>query len=489
MLLSSHGVSCFVMVSDGLAPGTECPECTRLRRELDAALTRIAALEAQVRELLAQVGRNSSNSSTPPSADPPGAPKPVVKTPTGRKPGGQPGHPGHHRHRLPPERVKIVVPYLPTVCAHCQAPLPAEPGPGDPEPSWHQVAELPELAAVITEHQGHARICPGCGYLNRAAIPPEIRAHVIGPRLAAVVSYFSGRHHIGRRGVEEVVETVFEVPTSLGSVFSLEAETSAALARPYQEAQAAVRDAPVKNTDETGWSERGQKRWLWGVATATVAFFVIHLRRNFEGLQALLGETINGIICSDRWAVYSKLPLELRQVCWAHLKRDFQKLVDRGGPAEAIGRVGMEVVECLFADWWAFRRGELDRPGLQSRLDPIARELQGVLEQGCSCADSKAATFCANILALYPALWLFAAIEGVEPTNNHAERILRLGVLWRKNAFGCHSAAGCRFVERMLTVVQTLRLQKRPVLDYLHRAIVAHRAGLPAPQLLSQDGN
>ncbi|MGO9922138.1 MAG: IS66 family transposase [Isosphaeraceae bacterium] len=155
-------------------------------------------------------------------------------------------------------------------------------------------------------------------------------------------------------------------------------------------------------------------------------------------------------------------------------------MIDRGGPAEAIGRVGLEVVECLFADWWAFRRGELDRPGLQARLGPVARERQAVLEQGRSCADSKAATFCANLLALYPALWLFAAIEGVEPTNNHAERILRLGVLWRKNAFGCHSPAGCRFVERTLTVVQTPRLQKRPVLDYLHRAIVAHRAGLPA---------
>jgi len=139
--------------------------------------------------------------------------------------------------------------------------------------------------------------------------------------------------------------------------------------------------------------------------------------------------------------------------------------------------------------WWAFRRGELDRAGLQARLDPIARELQGVLEQGNSCADSKAATFCANLLALYPALWLFAAIEGVEPMNNHAERILRLGVLWRKNSFGCHSAAGCRFVERMLTVVQTLRLQKRPVLDYLYRAIVAHRGGLPAPQLLGHPGD
>jgi transposase len=141
-------------------------------------------------------------------------------------------------------------------------------------------------------------------------------------------------------------------------------------------------------------------------------------------------------------------------------------------------------VECLFADWWAFRRGELDRPGLQARLAPIARELQGVLEQGRSCADSNAATVCVNLLALYPALWLFPAIEGVEPTNNHADRVLRLGVLWRKNSFGCHSAAGCQFVERMLTVVQTPRLQKPPVLDYLYRAIMAHRAGLPAPQLL-----
>jgi transposase len=459
-----------------------CPECAQLRK-------RIAELEALVRDLQERLNRNSSNSSTPPSANPLDAPRPVVKTPSGRKPGGQRGHPGHHRHRLPPERVQQIVPYVPTICTSCQAALPAEPGPGDPEPTWHQVAELPELVAVITEHQGHTRICPGCGHLNRGEIPPEIRAHVIGPRLATVMSYFTGRLHIGRRAVEEVVETVFEVPTSLGSLSTLEAETCAALASPYHEAQAAVREAPVKNTDESGWSQKGQKRWLWTAATTTVAFFVIHLRRSFEGLQALLGDTIQGIVCSDRWAAYSKLPLELRQICWAHLKRDFQKLIDRGGPAEAIGRVGLEVVECLFADWWAFRRGELDRAGLQARLDPIARELQGVLEQGCGCADSKAATFCANILALYPALWLFAAIAGVEPTNNHAERLLRLGVLWRKNAFGCHSAAGCRFVERMLTVVQTLGLQKRPVLDYLYRAIVAHRAGLPAPQLLGRLGD
>ena len=474
------------MSESPVMPVASCPECGQLRAELDKARKLIAQLQAELHELRAQLKRNSSNSSSPPSVDPPGAPKPVVKTPTGRKPGGQPGHKGHHRHRLPPERVNTVVPYVPTVCDHCNAPLSADPGPDDPEPTWHQVAELPELAAIITEHQGHARTCPCCGHINRGVIPPEVRAHVFGPRMAATMSYFAGRHHIGRRGVEEIVETVFKVPTSLGTISAMEAEMSDALGHPYQEAEEAVREAPIKNTDETGWREKGQKRWLWTAATATVAFFAIHLRRSYEGLQALLGETPLGIVGSDRWGAYSKLPLERRQICWAHLKRDFQKLIDRGGPAEAIGRACLEVVECVFADWWAFRRGEIDRPSLQTRVDRIARELQGILEQGRSCADSKAATFCGNVLALYPALWLFTSIEGVEPTNNHAERILRLGVLWRKNAFGCHSAAGCRFVERMLTVVQTLRLQKRPVLDYLYRAISAHRAGLPAPQLLGQ---
>jgi len=161
----------------------------------------------------------------------------------------------------------------------------------------------------------------------------------------------------------------------------------------------------VKNTDESGWSEKEQKRWLWTAATATVALFVIHLRRSFEGLQSLLGETIAGIVCSNRWSAYSKLPLEQRQICWAHLKCDFQMSIDRGGPAEAIGRVGLDVVECLFADWRAFHRSEVDRPVLQARLDLIARELQGVWQQGRSCANSKTANFCANILALYPALW------------------------------------------------------------------------------------
>ncbi|MBV8455330.1 MAG: IS66 family transposase [Acetobacteraceae bacterium] len=460
-----------------------------MRALLEAALQRIAALEAQVRDLQAQLQRNASNSSIPPSANPPNAPKPVTKTPTGRKPGGQLGHRGHHRRRLPQDRVNHVVSYVPMTSARCQGALPAEPQPGDPEPSWHQVAELPELAAIVTESQAHARICPRWGQLNQETIPPTIRAHALGPRLAAVMAYLSGRHHRGKPAVQEIVETVFQVPVSLGTVVASEQQTSAALAIPHEQARDAVRDAPVKNTDETGWKRAGQRCWPWRAATATVAYYLIHPRRGWEGLQSLLGEAIRGIICSDRWSAYAKLLVEARQLCWADLKRDFQKCVDRGGAAEPVGQAGLKVVTALFATWEDFGAGRLDRAGLQRRWEPVAQELHEALECGRGCADAKAATFCANLLALEPALWTFAAVAGVEPTNNHAERLLRSGVLWRKNAFGCHSEAGCRFVERMLTVVQTLRLQQRPVLDYLYRAVVAHRSGSPAPALLIPQGN
>ncbi len=178
----------------------------------------------------------------------------------------------------------------------------------------------------------------------------------------------------------------------------------------------------------------------------------------------------------------------LRQICWAHLKRDFQKCVDRGGPAAVIGQEGLKIVGKVFKAWHLFRGGGLSRAQLQKRLDPIARHLRKVLDAGCKCADSKAANFCHILVALEPALWRFVVTEGVEPTNNHAERILRRGVLWRKISFGCHSAAGCRFVERMLTVTQTLRLQNRNILHFLIEAVHNHRTSLPIPSLLPVQG-
>jgi transposase len=470
---------------DAFMEPVTCPGCLERDERIAALERRIAELEALVRDLTARLNTNATNSGTPPSANPPNAPKPVAKRRTGNNPGGQPGHPAHLRRRLPPERLHQVITFVPERCTRCAAPLPAEPGPEDPEPSWHQVAELPPMAAVVTEYQGHSRTCPGCGQVNHAAIPQDIKAHSVGPRLAATLAYLAGSHRVSKRGLEEITEDVFDVPVALGTVANLEAHMSDALAGAHAEALQVVRDAAVKNVDETSWKLAGRLCWLWVAATSAVAVFLIHARRGAEGLAALLGERVQGFIGSDRWSAYGRLSPWCRQICWAHLRRDFQRLVDRGGAAARLGRKLRRIADRVFEEWHLFRGGTFGRRALQNHLDGEAAELERLLRAGRRCADAKAAAFCGNVLGLLPAVWRFVVTEGIEPTNNHAERLLRRGVLWRKSAFGCTSERGCRFVERLLTVVQTRRLQGRSVLHYLHEAIVAHRNGLPAPSLLS----
>jgi transposase len=413
----------------------DTPACLGCR-ERDA---RIAALEALVRDQAARLGQNASNSGLSPSANPPGAPKPVAKPKSRRRRGGQPGHPPHRKQLLPLERVNQVIPLVP-------------------------------------RH---------CGTVTRAAIPRGVRAHSVGPRLTATLSYLTGCQGMSKRGVEEVAAALFHAPVALGTVANLEREVSAALAAPHAEALDAVRRAPVKHADETSWKLAGKLCWLWAAATGGVAAFVIHARRGAAGLTALLGPDVPGILCSDRWSAYHRVPPERRQVCWAHLKRDFQKISDRGGLGAALGVRGRRLVKNVFAAWHAFREGRLTRAQLEARLDPVEDRMNRLLLEGAILGkDPTVATFCENLLALEPALWTFAHREGVEPTNNHMERLLRRAVLWRKRSFGSASAAGCRFAERILTVVQTRRLQGAPVLDYLHDAVRAHRAGTPCPKLL-----
>ncbi len=455
----------------------DCPGCRLLRK-------RVAELEAQLRELQQLLGRHAANSSLPPSANPPQAPKPVVKQPTGQPPGARLGHAPQPRLRLPAEQVQRVVPYVPTTCRRCHGALPAQPGPRDPAPTWHQVAELPPCAAEITEYQGHSRHCPHCGTLNHAAIPAGVRAHSLGPRLAATVAYLSGGRHDSKRGVAEVLEAVFGVPRALGTISAVEAEAAAALAEPHAEAGRAVQAAPCKHADETGWKQAGRRCWLWAAVTDAVAYFLLHSGRGAAGLEALLGRRIEGIVVSDRYSAYHRLEVYRRQLCWAHLLRDFQALVDRGGKARELGEELLCFAQDVFHDWYRVRDGTLARSSLRTIIDGQRPWLRDLLQSGVALPCAKTAAFCAHLLELEPALWTFVRHEGVEPTNNAAERALRPAVLWRRRSFGCHGAGGLRFVERMLTVVQTLGLQGRRVLDYLADAIAAHRQGLPAPKLL-----
>jgi len=459
------------------ATAAACSRCTSLERKL-------AELHARIAELEAKLGNNSSNSSKPPSSDPPwkstsGKPR------SGKKPGGQPGHAGTFRQRLSVHRVKKFRHYIPLSCAHCQASLAEQNGPPPLETSWHQVAELPKVLAEITEHRGYQKTCTCCGKVTRREIPAAIRERCVGPNLSATLTYLAGSLHASKRAIQETCETLLNVPLSLGTISKLEAQTSAALQEPYAEALAAVRAAPIKNVDETGWAKQSHLCWLWLAATPDLAVFAIHPRRGHAGFTNLLGKEAPGIVCSDRWGAYAQVDVSRRQLCWAHLKRDFQKQKELGGAARNTGNAGLRTVRIMFKAWTAWKEKRIDRPTLQAQLEPACMALYRALERGRDGPDKKLQRFCKRLLKDYEALWLFANMEDVEPTNNHAERCLRPAVLWRKRSFGNHSAAGCRFTERMLTVVQTLKLQKRRVFEYLKSALRNHRVGKPAPSLLT----
>ena len=457
----------------------ECPGCRELRARNAELEARILALEGQVRDLLDKL--------KPPPSPRPITPQPPdpAKKPTGKKPGGQPGHPPLMKVLVPPERVNHVVTYVPERCSKCAEPLPVEIGPDDPAPTRFQVAELPKLAAEITEHQGHARTCLCCGAVTRASIPADVRAHSVGARFTATLSYLVGVHGVSKRGVEEIAEQLFEAPIALGTVANLEQEMSAALVPAHEQARAAIAAAPVKHVDETGWKEAGKKRWLWAAAAASVVYFVIHPCRNLRALQRLVGAKFHGILCSDRWCAYDEWPSGQRQLCWAHIKRNWEKQVERGGAAKRIGEVWLAVQHRVFELWHLFRGGGCTRAELDERMVPLVDELGEVLWAGRRSRDRVLVRFCERLAADSGALWTFVDTDGVEPTNNHAERVQRRAVLWRRRSFGCHSADGCRFVERILTVVQTLRQQGRSVLEFLSQTIQAHRAGQSAPRLVT----
>jgi transposase len=465
-----------------LAPLLE--ELATLRRENAVLRTENAVLHERVHELEARLGQTSANSSRPPSSDPLQAPARPKARPTGRKRGGQPGHRGVHRALLLVEQVDEVIVVVPEDCRHCQQPFPASTGRWQSRVWRHQVVEVLPLAVQVTEYQMVRRRCAHCGKRTRADLPAGVPRRPFGARLTAVIALLSGRYRLSRREVGQLLHDLWAVRVSLGAVVRQEQAQSAALAPIVEKAHAVVQQAAVVNVDETGWRQAQGRAWLWTVVTAHLTVFQIHQRRGGAAIEALLGDRFVGVVGSDRWSAYSRFPAERRALCYAHLKRDFQALVDRGGEAEPIGRWGLAEIERLFAVWHGFRAGEFGREELWRRLIPLQARMGRLLRRGQENPDRKAAALCRELTKWWAALWTFARVEGVEPTNNASERALRPAVLWRKGSFGSASAAGCRFAERLLTVAATCRQQGRPLLDFLVAAGEADLLRTGAPSLL-----
>lgn len=442
----------------------------------------ILAFEARIRELEAQLRGNSTNSSRPPSSDPPGTVHPRKKK-SARKRGGQKGHPGHQRTLLPPERVDAVVGHRPAACQHCGHGLSGARAVG--APTRHQMIELPRVRAQVTEHQGFTLACPSCRGHTRARLPVEIRAHRFGPRLVAFCAVLMSRFRLSRRDLPVLLGDVLDVPTpALGTTQAFAAESSAALLEPYQQIRAALRSAPRASVDETGWSLRGLTRWIWTAAAEVATLFRVGRRRSTAERERLLGRDFAGVMTTDRWRAYDSHPQERRQLCWSHVRRNFQGLADAGGAGAALGAWGVRETERLFHDWHRHQRGEISHAELGWELRPVQMRVRRILRAAAKSTDRRAHRLGRDLLRLWTSLWTFVRLEGVEPTSNRAERALRKPVIWRKCCFGSNSGAGLRFVERMLSATETCRQQHRNLLEYLTAALEAHRIGVPAPRLL-----
>jgi transposase len=473
----------------------ECSTCQALRRQLHGLRARnrwlmqslqktqalLARAEDRIREL-EQIRRpTASNSSLAPSANPIGAKPPTIKRPTGRKPGGQLGHAGVGKALLPVEKMDQVIRHRPQLCEHCHKPL--EAGCVEQLVGRHQVAELPEQAVMLTEHQSYACRCTNCQKVTRGMIPAEIAVSATGPRLTAAIGLLGAWVKGSRRAVAEVVGQTLGCPIALGSIIAREAELTDALTLPYQALAAQLACAPVKYVDETGWKLHGKSRTLFVAAGEHEALFRVEPTRTRPALMRLLDDKSIGILCTDRCGIYDAWALDQRQLCWAHLKRDFVAAIERGGAGEKPARQALQITGELFKLHREFKNQQLTRSELIERIEPLKSAMYEVMQVGANCGQKKTAGLFRGLLKREPALWRFADTPGVDPTNNLAERMLRPAVIWRKKSFGCHSRRGCQYVERMLSVIQTLRLRNADVLDYLSAAIEAHRKGIDPPRL------
>lgn len=451
----------------------------QLEARFTELLKQIEALKQENLDLRARLNQNSRNSSRPPSSDPPSTPPRPPKPPSGRRPGGQPGHPGSTYKLVPIEDVDRVVSVKPKRCAGCGHRLTGD----DPNPRRHQVTELPPIEPEIVEYLLHRLTCANCSRVTRAELPPGVPLKMIGARLQALIAYCTGRLHLSKRTTQEALQDVVGVTLSLGSISDAEKTVSRALAAPIREAHDYIQKQRSAGADETGWRQGSKRAWLWVVVTRWISVFQIHLSRGADAAGALLG-SFAGYLTTDRWNGYNGFPLRRRQICWAHLIRDYEGFTERGPKAARIGEALLIEAKKMFALWKRVRDGTLKRSSFRVYMTPIRRAVVRVLRRGTRCGESKTEGMCVKILKVEAALWTFVRVRGVEPTNNASERAIRPAVLYRKGCFGTHSARGSRFVERILTVTASLRQQGRNVLDFLTRACDASIHHRKAPSLL-----
>lgn len=458
---------------------------------------RVEEHEDRLRRLEEQARQDSRTSSKPPSMDPPktraqrraearAKAKELMRSEgEARKAGGQSGHRGAGRELRPEDQVDEIVDHYPRVCGSCGTAFLAQQRTRGGRFGRRQVAELPPISVILTEHRTHQLRCRCCRARTSARLPDGIGDSAFGPRLQAAIVTLTARHRVSRRGITELARDLFGITLSTGAVDQICQRASDALAGPHCQLQDWVLDQRAVHVDETGWRTRGEGRALWTATTPEATLLQIAEHCNREQFNKLIGTAYPGIVISDRWNGYEHLDPNQRQVCWSHIQRDFRRHADGLAEQKTFGEHGVELARRVFAAWRAYQHEHHDRDRLKTAITPIQNELRQLLEQA---SPKKARNrwhrrFANNLLKVWPALWTFTILEGVEPTNNPAERALRAPVIHRKISLGTQSHNGERFAERALSAAATCRQQHRSLFTYLSELLVAHNRGDPFPAL------
>jgi transposase len=453
--------------------------------EIAALIARVAALTKQVAELTEKLGQNSRNSHLPPSNDPPGSGGKAGGQPRSkseRKRGGQRGHRGARRELVPEAQVNDFIEIYPAECENCWAALPEV---ADPNAQRYQVTEVPPIQPHTTEYRRHAVTCACCGHKTRAAYDEDtIPASPFGPRLMSMIALLTGVYHVSRRKTTKLLSDLVGVPISLGAVSAVEARVSDAVKPAVDEAWTRVEGAAVKHTDGTSWLKAGALLALWTIATTAATVFKIVTDGSRATLEPLYG-ALRGILVSDRAKALGFWAMERRQICWAHLLRKYVSFSERDGPGATFGRDLLNYTGILFEYWHDYKAGKLDRGTFRAWMAPVRAQVEELLARAVAANLDGVSGSCADMLAHKAALWTFVDRDGVEPTNNHAERELRAFVLWRKRSFGAQSDRGNLFAERLMTVAHTARKQGQDVLAFLTGCCEAHAAGTRTPSLFA----
>ena len=435
-------------------------------------------LEARVAELERRLSRSSRNSSLPPSQDPPSAPPRPRGKGSGRKQGGQPGHEGRYRRLLAPELVDEIVEHWPDRCQSCMREFSESELVDAEEPSRHQLAELPPIAVRVSEHRLHWVSCPACAAIT-TVLPAESRS-AFGPRLQAAIVTLAVRNRISRR------QTSGSPASCSGSSWrpgrSTRSSTAPAAARAAHPAGAVITQSAVVNIDETGWKTKGERRTLWGALTAQTALFRIASGRHACEAQLMLGERYGGIVCSDRYAGYDYLDPTRRQLCWAHLLRDFTAHSEGMGEQAQFGAAGLVVANELFKAWQQFQH-DGNRAKLRRRITPLQDKLRQQLDHASrkSARTKYHRRFARNLLKRWPAL-LDLHPHRRRRTDQQPRRARPPRRSHPPQALARHPVRTRRaYPERLLSASITCRLRDQSLFAYLTQVITAHARGDPIP--------